>query len=619
MGAVLSTNPAPLTISSTPSTALLATTAQPPTFAAPLPPNDLRRHIKRKFEPLELASTTSPSGALPQPKLSDAKKRNLRAARHRFGLRLQLQATGAQLDALSSHTDKLDRLLAAVDRVAQSSCSPIPSSAGAPPPPYQTAAAPIASDPRPDMRRPGAVDAFLLDAAAGSLSPANAFGPLPDDHFLLRRHDPRASPAGQQRHPPHPRRAPTDGASPFPLASPSPRGPRQPSPRPNKRPAQLNTLGANVLLARRAWHDSFHYRPAPPRHRSPDYVPSRRAARHDRPVPPSPLPLRPLPDDSPQPDMGTPQPDVTAPHPAVPAPPEPRPPGNSLAAARQNWLSGPDMRPPAGFDKPFYPYPNPFAPRGPPGPGLAAARQRLQETVRLHYPDISLLDLYGLPQPPAAGTDATAPLPAPAPGTAPPAPSSLPGATTDPEATSHVDPLPPRPSDSPDPGTAAAPPAQDADEPPSLTPTEELLPGYHEACRHDSPRLDEIHPAPPAVDKEPSSTPVDRARPSGRLHLKRRPDTASPTIGSRLAGAKRRIRGLETDSAFGSSGSDSSPDRRSPPRAFRMSPPPSQRRPASSQPAHPARTTRSSARDPTRPKITWPSQPARRAAPGPDT
>jgi hypothetical protein len=582
MGAVLSTNPAPVDKSIPPSTAPPPATAQPPTPAAALRPDDLRRSIKRKFEPLELVSTNAPSGALPRPTSpSKSKKRNLRAARHRLGLRLQLQAASAQLDALSSHTDKLDRIIAAVDRATQPSSTPIPALAGAPPPPYQPAAAPIASNIRPDPRRPGDIDAFLLGAAAATPSPAATFGPLPDNHFLLRRHDPRAPPAGQQRHPPHLRRAPTDGASPFPLASPSPRGPRfspySPSTSPPGRTAPLTTRGATVLLARQAWHDSFYSRPAPPRHRPLDYFPTRDTARRDRPGLPS---LPPLPAGSPQPDIGSPQPNATAPHPDVPAPLEPR---------------------------------------SPPGPSLAAARHRLQETVRLHYPEINLLNLYGQPPPPPASTDAAAPSPAPAPGEASPAPSSLPGVTTDPVTPSHVDPLPPRPSDSPDSGTTAAPPDQDADEPPSLTPTEELLPGYREECRQDSPQLDEIHPAPPTVAAEQPSTPVDRARPSGRLHLKRRPHTASPTIGSRLAGGKRRIRGLETDSAFGSSGSDSPPDGHSPPRAFHMSPPPSQRCLASSQPAQPTRTTRSSTRDLTRPKLNWPSLSARRAAPGPGT
>jgi hypothetical protein len=601
MGAVLSTNSAPLDKINSPNAAPPAAAVLPPTSAASLPANDLRRSIKRKYEPLEIVSTTALPGILPRPTpLSSSKKRNLRAARHRLELRRQAHAASAQINALSTHTDKLDRLIEAVDRAAQPPSSPIPASAGAPPPAYQPAAAPLAWTPRPN-RPPGELDYFLYHTATGSSSSPPAFGPLRDDHYLLRQHDPLDPPAGQQRHPPHLRRAPIDGASPFPLASPSPLGssfsPNTPSTSPPMRPAPLNALGAHVLLARRDWHDSFHFRPrapdrasrtpprfssAPFKHRPLEHC----AAHHDRPGLPPPSVGSPQLDS----DTGSPPPPVSAP----PERPEPRLPYNSLDDAHELW------------------------PR-PPGPALAAAQRRLQETVRLHYPDINLLHHYGGTQPPAASTDAAVPSP-PATGETPPAPSLPPGTTTAPEPPPDAGPLLPSSSDPLDPGTAAAPRDHDANEPPSLTPTEELLPGYREESRHDSPRLDEIHPTLPTSTAEHSPPPVNRARPSCRLHLERRPHTPSSTIGSRLAGSKRRIRGRETDSAAGSSGSDSPPDRRSPFRDFRLSPPPSQRHPASSQAAQPPRVTRSSAREPPPlPKLKWRALPTRRATPGPGT
>jgi hypothetical protein len=113
MGAVLSTNPAPLGKLDLPAAAPPAATAPLPTPAAPLPVNDLRRSLKRKYEPLELVSTTAPSDILPRPVLSNAKKRKLRAARQHLELRLQAHAASAQINTLSAHTDKLDRILVA--------------------------------------------------------------------------------------------------------------------------------------------------------------------------------------------------------------------------------------------------------------------------------------------------------------------------------------------------------------------------------------------------------------------------------------------------------------------------------------------------------------------------
>jgi hypothetical protein len=151
MGAVLSTNLAPPNIPNLPVTAPLVATAPTPNPAAPLPANDLRRSIKRKFEPLELVSTTAHSETLPRPNpLSSSKKRRLRQSRQRIELRLQAHAASAHINALSTHTAKLDQLLMAVDRANQPSSAPISAPAGAPPPAY---AASFASDiplvPRP--------------------------------------------------------------------------------------------------------------------------------------------------------------------------------------------------------------------------------------------------------------------------------------------------------------------------------------------------------------------------------------------------------------------------------------------------------------------------------------
>jgi hypothetical protein len=81
-----------------------------------LPVNDLRRSLKRRYEPLELVYTTAPTDILPRPVLSIAKKRKLRAERSRLELRLQAHAASAQINTLSAHTDKLDRIIVAFDR-----------------------------------------------------------------------------------------------------------------------------------------------------------------------------------------------------------------------------------------------------------------------------------------------------------------------------------------------------------------------------------------------------------------------------------------------------------------------------------------------------------------------
>jgi hypothetical protein len=169
-----------------------------------LPTNDLRRSLKRRYEPLELVSTTAPTDILPRPVLLSAKKRKLRAERSRRELRLQAHAATAKINTLSAHADKLDRIFVAFDSAMP---RPTPASADPPPPAYLPAAAP-ASFARPGPRPRGEVDAFLSNAA----SRIAAFGPLPDNHALLRRPDSSASSSGLLRSlptaPRHSRRRP---------------------------------------------------------------------------------------------------------------------------------------------------------------------------------------------------------------------------------------------------------------------------------------------------------------------------------------------------------------------------------------------------------------------------
>jgi hypothetical protein len=120
------------------------------------------------------------------------------------------------------------------------------------------------------------------------------------------------------------------------------------------RPAHPDILGGHVLLARQAWHDSFNSRPL----RAPDRA------------------------------FHTPPPDLSAPL-------EPRQPGNSLVAARQVWLGSPNPPPLHAPDRTVRPPPPnlsaPPKPR-PPGPALVAAQNRLRESVRRNYPEVTLLD-----------------------------------------------------------------------------------------------------------------------------------------------------------------------------------------------------------------------------------
>jgi hypothetical protein len=105
MGAVLSANSAPIEKLDLPAAAPPAAAAALPTPAASLPVNDLRRSLKRKYEPLELVSTTAPADILPRPVLSNAKKRKLRADRHR----LELMSTSSRCIAPSGMTVEVGR------------------------------------------------------------------------------------------------------------------------------------------------------------------------------------------------------------------------------------------------------------------------------------------------------------------------------------------------------------------------------------------------------------------------------------------------------------------------------------------------------------------------------
>jgi hypothetical protein len=183
MGAVLSAISAPTDQLNLPAAAPPVAVAATSTPSAPLPTNDLRRSLKRRYEPLELVSTTAPTDILPRRELSSSKKRSLRAARSRRELRLQAHAATAQINTLSAHGDKLDRIFAAFDTAM---LRPNPTSADPPPPAYLPAAA--ASLARPVPRSLG-VEAFLSNAA----SQAAAFDPFSDDHALLRRHGSSAS------------------------------------------------------------------------------------------------------------------------------------------------------------------------------------------------------------------------------------------------------------------------------------------------------------------------------------------------------------------------------------------------------------------------------------------
>jgi hypothetical protein len=614
MGAVLSSIPAPHDKVNTPNTAPNPAAEPPPTPAASLPTNDLRRSIKRRYEPLELVSTTAPPGTLPRlAPLSKSKKRNLRADRHRRELRLQAHAASAQINALSTHTDKLDRFLVALD---SATLRHLPASADTPPPAYLPA--------------PG-VDAFLSTTA----SRIAAFGPLPDNHALLQRPDASASSAGLLRLQPPGRAAPPDGAPPPPSASPSPLGPpfspTTPSVSPPMQPARLDNLGAHVLLARQAWRDSYDFRPYCPPDRTAD-TPTlilSRTGNHAYDARQNWLTFCASKAQPRAPDRAAPStpPTQLTPPETRPRPVEPRPAVNPLDAA-QPARPGPShpelLRAPAP-DAP----PTPLAPTArpetrPPGPALAALQNRLRDTVRSFLPDLNLLEHYGQPQLPGIRHGGAASPPAVAAGDGSPPSPPRPGDVDTSGSLPNDGPSLPGPTDPSDPDTAPAslnhdPAEPDAEEPPSLTPTEELLPGYREESRHDSPRLDEIHPILPTPTTEHTPPPVNRTRPSARLQLGRRPHAESPTIGSRLAGSKRRTRGRETDSAAGSSGSDSPPDRHSTFRDFRLSPPPSQRQPAPSRAAQPPRVTRSSALPPPLPKLKWHAPPTRRAAPDPST
>jgi hypothetical protein len=105
MGAVLSTTPAPLGKMDSPTAAPPAASAPLSTPAPPLPANDLRRSLKRKYEPLELVSATATPDIPAHHELSKSKKRKLRANRQQLALRLQAHAASTQINALSAHSN----------------------------------------------------------------------------------------------------------------------------------------------------------------------------------------------------------------------------------------------------------------------------------------------------------------------------------------------------------------------------------------------------------------------------------------------------------------------------------------------------------------------------------